>query len=276
MHLAVTVQAIGIVQESDAMDLDLTAERDENGDVTVVATIDSENPLLNDGEMEGFFEAFGEALLEVTFEMTVTPQGKVLEATVDGDPFADLPADSPVLEMTLKTLELMFSAEDLAAIAAGEMFLQLSPEPVSPGDDWPVVREMNVAGLGLSGTGTTRFEALEREGEAAVAVLVEETDYEIDAAGLSVKMDELTQLIFDSMEVEMDTAVDLVGEDYSVESEVRFDVAGGYPRHVTWAEQTLVVEGTMDVGPQTLDLTVVTEVSKSTARWELEEAPEER
>ncbi len=275
MHLAVTVQSLVLVQGSDAMDLDLTAERDEDGDVVVVATIDSDNPMLTDGDMERFFEAFGEALLEVTFEMVVTPQGEVLKATIDGNPFDGLPTDTPILEMTLKTLEVMFSAEDLASVAAGEMFVQLAVEPVEVGDEWPVAREMNVGGFGLTGTGTTRFESLEREDERAIANLSETTKYEIDADGMSEKMDELMQTIFESMELEMETSTDLEGEEFTVESSVRFDVAGGFPLQITLAEQTIDVSGTMQVGPQEMDMVVEVRVSKSSATWERVEVEDE-
>jgi len=275
MHLAISVQAFAMVQGSEDMDLDLTAERDEDGDVVVSAVIDSDNPMLNDGEMQRFFEAFGENLLELTFEMVVTPQGKVLKATVDRDPFVGLPDDSPVLAMTLKALEVMISAEDLPEIAAGEMFLQLSPEPVEPGDDWTVVRAMNVAGFGLSGSGSTRFESLERDGETAVALLVESTDYEIETDGMSEKLDELMRAIFESMELEMETSTDLQGDDFSVESRIEFDVAGGFARQVVWEGQTIEVSGTMEVGDQSMEMEIVTEVSRSSASWERVEADEE-
>lgn len=267
MRLSMTTQSLFMRKESSMMTIRMSATRDEDGKPDVDATVTTEVPGFETASFESFFEAVGANLLDLEYAIHLSPDGSVIESSVDGDPFASLPADDLATSIAKQAIELMISPDELAETAVAEMFVKLPAGFVEVAGDWPVQHDMNSVGVAMSGTGRTRLDELRDEGGAQVAVLKRDLRYKVDTDGLEEKMEELMALSYAQAGIDLDFGVDLSCEPLDSASTVEWDVAGGFCRSIRWEEMRLPMTGTIRVGPQAVDMDMHVEIANSRASW---------
>ncbi len=262
MLLKITVNRFEMAKESAMFDVELLGERDEEGKVTVDVVLTSDLPLLTGDDVQELFEELVRGSMAVEFEMLLTPQGEVIEASMEGDPLADLPGDTDLTKMISDTARIMVGADDMTAMLASQFFSMLPETSPEVGGQWSVERSFAAAGLEMNGTGTCTLEELGEKG--AVAHLTETLTYELDASGLSEKMIELMDLMLGEME--MDVEADLEGEGFESVSKIEFDVKEGFSRSMTWKEMAARITGTITLGEMEMDMELDTLTSGS-SKW---------
>ncbi|MDA1263857.1 MAG: hypothetical protein O2816_02120 [Planctomycetota bacterium] len=263
LELSVTLESMGLEQVTPQQKIILEATRDADGAPVVEVDIEAALPLMEGDDVVAFFEALGRNMLELEFEFEVTPQGKVIRAGMNQDPYADLPMETEVTRMAAKTIAMLLDAKDLPAMAAAEMFTQLSPDPVEVGGSWEVAREIVAMGLDLSGAGKATLVSL-KDGRAE---LREQLTYAVDASGFSAKMEDLMGFLFETMGLELQVEVHLAGEDFKNEVTSTFDVRNGHTLLSTNKNLGFSLEGQMEVGPEKIEMEM--ELTGSyTSRWE--------
>lgn len=263
MHLSVVMERVEMVQESEQQTISLSAERDEEGEKVIDVSIEAAAPMLEGDDVQELFEALAGNMLDVEFRFEVTPLGEVVATEVEGDPFADLPADTEVTRMVSEMIPMMIAVDDLPALVSAELFARLPEAPVEPTDTWDVARSLTVVGMEMTGKGTSTLLGV----EDGVAELREEMSYQLDAQGMAQTIEDVTSTIVQSQGGQMEIQVDLEGEDFEAVSLTRFDVAAGHTRSTVWESMTMRVGGTMYVGEQDMEMEVEV-LAENAFSWE--------
>lgn len=267
MVLTVEIDALSMRKISDTLTLTVSAGRDGEGELQVDATVETPVTAFDKQEFEAFFASVVKNLLEVRFELRVTPRGRVLSSKASGDPFANLPTLTEEAATASQVLRSMLSPEDLAQAVAAELFVQLPDQGVQVGDRWPVARELSVSGIRMVGTGETKLESIESLTGEAGAVLNEKLEYAVITEGFEKKLAQLMTQAYSQFGVTVDIALELRAEPVKAESTARFDPDAGYCLSVKRSDLSMPMTGTLNIGRQSVKMKMLVEMSNGASTW---------
>ncbi|MFT5286693.1 MAG: hypothetical protein ACI8TQ_002864, partial [Planctomycetota bacterium] len=195
-----------------------------------------------------------------------TPTGHVLESSLQGDPMGNLPTPTEITQMVALTASSMIDVENLPAALACGIFIQLPTDELEEGGEWESSVEFIVVGMEMDGTGACTIEGIEQDESTQSADINIQMDYSVGVDNLIEITIDMMENMFESMGVEMAVEVDMSGEDISVEMEAKFDVTDGVLQSMKFTDMVTVVEGTITVGENDIDL-LVESSSSSHADW---------
>lgn len=268
MQLLITLQSYHMLKESAQLTVELTGDRDEDGEINILVDVESEMEELQGDDVLAVFEAIAQNTMELEFHMLLTPQGIVTESSVDGDPMGDLPTDTDVAQMMVDVASSLLDAEELPGALASQLFSHLSPDAVEVGDEWSVTRVADLGGVHMDGEGNCTLDELKGDVGARHALLTEDLDYAISVDTLEGNMAEMMSKMMGSMGAEMDISVSLAAEDMNSVMSIDFDVRAGFHSSMTWSDILSSVDGSIMVGEMDLDIEVETDTSGSSS-WSL-------
>jgi len=271
MELTITVESYFMGKESPQLNIELSCERDDDGEIRVAAEIDSELAELEGSDVTDLFEAIGRNNMELEFTVLLTPTGEVESSSLKGDPMHDLPTDTEVTEMIAATASALLDAEDLPGLLTSQIFSLLPAEPVEVGAEWDVSRHYDAMGLEMDGKGRCTLDELKTEDGVQLAVITEDMLYSVGAEGLEENMIDMMTVIFESTGMELEVAVELDAEDTNTSMETHFDIAAGFHRSMVWSETTATVNGVMTIAGNEMDMVVETVASGRSSWSRLEE-----
>ena len=267
MTLAMQTDALYMRKSSQALTLTLSAKRDEQGEIKTEISVESKVPAFEIEAFESFFEAVGKNLLELEYRFELDSSGKVLTASVEGDPFANLPQSDRATAMAKQAMEMMISTDELADAAAAEMFVQLPKGFVKVADSWDVTRELNSLGVQMIGSGRGSLYEVKGEGANRVAVIKQSMDYAILTDGLEAKLADLMNLVYQQAGLDVRVELDLRAERVKATSTTQFDLASGCCTTTRLDDLRIPMNGDMKAAGQSVEMEMVVELKSATATW---------
>ena len=246
--MLVTMVEMEKVSKSAERTMTFSAKKDAEGKKSVSVNINAKNPLLGGRDVKALMEKLASNLLDYKMMFEITPQGVVLSAKGEGDPFADLPEDTQVTKMISKTVRRMLNPDDLPQMAAAEAFAQLPEQPVQLAQDWPLRRAFTVMGLSMDGRGTTILEKVQDEDGQRIATLQEKMVYKVDATKFNKMLKELMEGIFADAGLPVKLSVHLKAtNDIDATATSLFNISQGHTTSTTWSGLTIPFGGTMTI-----------------------------
>ncbi|MCA8980175.1 MAG: hypothetical protein KDC14_09130 [Planctomycetes bacterium] len=267
MDLTVAIEALSMRKSSDTLTLTVSAGRNGKGELEVEVTVDSRVPSLDKQEFEKFFEAVIRNLLELRFDLRVTPRGRVLKSHANGNPFTSLPALTEAEQLASQVLQIMLSPEDLAQAVAAELFVQLPDQGVQVGDRWPVARELSVSGIRMVGSGESKLSSVDTTTGVALATIDEKLEYAVVTDGFEAKLANLMTRAYAQFGVNVEVGLDLRAEPLKAESTALFDPDAGYCLSVKRTDIKMPMSGTMTIGKQSVKMNMLVEMTNGSSSW---------
>ena len=267
MDLTVTIDALTMRKVSETMTMTLSAGPDDQGKLQVEATVETTVPAFDTEEFEDFFEAVVTNLVEVGFELRVTPHGQVLSSKATGNPFDHIPATTEAAMLATEVLKMMLSPEDLAQAVAAELVVQLPDQRVEAGDHWPVARELSVSGIRMVGAGKSTLQRVDSAGGSSLAMINEQLEYKVITDDFETRLAGLMSKIYEQLGVQVAITLDLRADPLAAESNATFDMDAGYCRSVKWNDLKMPMTGKMNVGKQSVDMNMLVEMSNGSSTW---------
>lgn len=267
MNLSVAIDSVSMRKVSDTLTMTVSAGRNAEGVLQVDAKVESAAGAFDSAEFEDFFEAVVTNLFDVRFDLRVTPRGRVLSSKATSNPFDNLPAITEETALAAQMLKLMLSPEDLAQSVAAELFVQLPDQGVEVGDQWPIAREFGISGIRMVGAGKSKLERIDDAAPQPVAVLNEKLEYAVITDDFEQRLANLMTRVYEQLGVKVAITLELRAEPLAAESHANFDMQAGFCRSVEWNDLSMPLTGTMTVGKQGVDMSMLVEMSNGSSAW---------